>query len=80
MTVEFLQGFLGWCAVINYAALMLWFFMFAVARDWMYKVHGKWFTISNERFDEIHYSLMGWFKLLILVFNLVPYLVLRFAI
>jgi len=80
MTIEFIRNFLGWCALINYGVMALWFFMFVFAHDWMRSVHGKWFTISNERFDEIHYYLMGWFKLLIFVFNLVPYLVLRLAI
>ncbi len=80
MTVEFVRSFFGWCALINYAVLIIWWLMFSFGRDWMRSVHGKWFEISNERFNEIHYQLMGWFKLLIFVFNLVPYLVLRFAI
>ena len=32
---------------------------------------------SEERFDEIHYSMMGYYKLVVMLFNLVPYLVLR---
>jgi len=30
-----------------------------------------------ERFDDVNYALMGFFKLSIILFNIVPYLALR---
>lgn len=41
------------------------------------RLHTKWFRPSPEKFDAIHYSLMGVFKIGVIVFNLVPYLALR---
>lgn len=66
-----------WCAVINYGLMLVWFLTFALAHDWMYRLHGRWFRLSTERFDAIHYAGIAMYKVGILVFNLVPYLALR---
>jgi hypothetical protein len=57
--------------------LLLWFAFFLFARDWMRGVHGKWFNIPPDRFDEIHYVMMGFYELTIFVVLLGPYLALR---
>jgi len=80
MNLEQLQAFLGWCTVINYIVLVYWFVMFVWAHDWVYGLHRRWFRLSEEGFDAMHYGGMGLFKLVIFMFNLVPYLVLRLAI
>ena len=33
----------------------------------------------RDRFDEIHYTMMGYYKLMVILFNVTPYLVLRFV-
>ncbi|MBQ0800065.1 MAG: hypothetical protein KBT63_12360 [Porticoccaceae bacterium] len=80
MSVEILREALGWSTVINYGLLLFWFAMFVAAHDWVYRFHGKWFTLSADRFDAIHYSGMAIFKLLIFIFNLTPYLALHIVI
>ena len=80
MTVEIIRGVLAWSAVINYALLIFWFLFFSLAHDWLYRLHGKWFTLSLEKFDAIHYAGMAFFKLCVFVFNLVPYLALRIVV
>lgn len=80
MSAQILQQLLGWSALINMAVLLLWFVLFALARDWMYRLHGRWFQISPERFDAIHYGGMALFKMTIMVFNLVPWLVLKIVL
>ena len=35
-------------------------------------MHGKWFRLSGEQFDALHYGGMAMFKIGILLFNLVP--------
>ena len=77
MDVETVRAFLGWCTLINWVLLLVWWAMFSLAGDWMYGLHGKWFKISRQAFDVTHYAGMGLFKLLVLVFNLAPYLALR---
>ena len=73
MNVEEIRHALLWCAVINYGVLLVWFAMFALARDWTHRLHGRWFRLSAERFDAIHYAAMAAYKLGIVLFNLVPY-------
>ena len=77
MTLEIIRDALAWCTVINWAILLWWFLVFSMAHDWMYRFHGKWFKISVEKFDAIHYAGMALFKTGIFLFNLAPYLALR---
>ncbi len=79
MTVELLRDFFGWCSVMNYGMLLVWFFLIVWARDWIFRIHSKWFAIPRDRFDTINYAMMGSFKLSIFLFNIVPYLALRIA-
>jgi len=77
MTVEQVRDVLAWCAVINIGLLLWWFLMFALAHDFVYRLHGKWFKLTVERFDAIHYSGMAFFKIGIFLLNIVPYLAIR---
>jgi hypothetical protein len=77
MDLIMLRRFLAWASLIN-IGLMLWWFLFMVfARDWVYKMHSKWFPMSKDQFNAIHYSGMVFFKILVFVCFLIPYLVLR---
>lgn len=81
MDFEALRAFLGWCTVVNFALLLWWWLWIALAGDWVFRVHRGFIRIeiSRETFDAVHYAGMSLFKLLVLFFNLVPYLVLRIA-
>lgn len=80
MTLETIRAVLAWSTVINLGILLLWFLLFTLAHDLIYRLHRKWFALSTEAFDAIHYGGMGLYKLGILLFNLTPYLVLRLAV
>ena len=77
MTLVMIRKALAWCAVINLGLLLWWFLFLILAHDWTYRFHTKWFKLSVEEFDTIHYKCMALFKISILVFNLVPYFALR---
>ncbi len=77
MSLEILRAALGWCTLIQLAVLLLWGGFFLFAHDWLERTHGRWFTIRHESFDEIHYRLMGIYKIGILLLNVGPYLALR---
>ena len=76
MTREVLRHFLLWCTVINYGVLLVWFLVFAFAHDWMHRLHGRWFHLSREQFDALHYAGMSIYKIGIILFNLVPWVAL----
>ena len=71
---------LGWCTVINYVILMVWFVVFFVAHDWLRELHTRFgFHLSPDQFDFANYFGMAIYKIGIMLFNLVPYLALRIA-
>jgi hypothetical protein len=76
---ENLRTFLGWCTVINLRLLLYWILALVFAHDWVFWVHSSAVEISKESFAEINYAMMGYFKLAVILFNVTPYLVLRFV-
>ncbi|WJG10726.1 DUF6868 family protein [Aliiglaciecola sp. LCG003] len=77
MSVEQFTSFLAWCTLINYGILVIWFFMFIKAHDWMYVTSGRLFKLSMDEFDKIHYAAMAFFKLAWVLLNLVPYIAMK---
>ena len=78
MNIEIVRKALLWCAVINYGILLVWFLFFMLAHDWMYQLHGRWFHLSLDQFDMLHYAGMSVYKLGIILLNLVPWIALHF--
>ena len=76
MTITVTRNFLLWCTLINYGVLLVWFLVFVFAHDWMLRIHGRWFRLSPDLFDALHYAGMSAFKIGIILFNLVPFVVL----
>ena len=72
-----LLDFLLWSSIINLGLLLISFLAFTLGRDFIYRVHGKWYDIKKEEFNTIIYSGMMFYKICILFFNVVPYIVLR---
>ena len=79
MTIDTLQAVLGWSTLINFSLLIWWAFLILLASDWTFKMHNRFFAISKDTFHATHYAGMAFFKLLILMFNLVPYIAIRIA-
>ncbi len=78
MTKDDIRGILGWCTVINFGFMMLWFLVFLVAHDFAYQIDSSMFPgLSQVRFVELHYQLLGFFKLSVMLLNLAPYIALR---
>ena len=76
MSLQIVKDVLLWCMIINAVMLMLWFLIFAVGRGFIYRMHTRWFAMSEETFNAIHYGGLGLFKIIVLVFNIVPYVAL----
>lgn len=56
MNINEIKEFLLLCVILNYVLLLIWAGVFIFAHDWMYKMHGRWFRLSAETFDAIHYK------------------------
>jgi len=76
MDIQTLTAFFMWCTILNFALLLLSSLICLCAGDWAYRIHSKWFSISRETFNVAIYSFLGLYKILIFVFNLIPYIAL----
>jgi len=54
----------------------MWFLVFVFAHDWIQRIHGRWFRLTNEQFDALHYAGMTILKTGIILLNLVSFVVL----
>jgi hypothetical protein len=67
-----IKDFLLYSLAFNYVTLMIWFGVFSLAHNWMYRLHSRWFSLSAETFDAIHYAGMALYKIGIIMLNIVP--------
>ncbi len=77
MTLEVVRDVLGWSGVLSLGMLLFWWLFFVFGHDLMYRMHGRWFKLSVETFDTVHYAGMLFFKACIMVFIIIPYLAMR---
>ena len=48
MTIYQIRDFLMWCSVINIALMIVMFLLLSLGRGWVYKVHSKFFPITES--------------------------------
>ncbi len=51
MEVGIIRDVLAWCSVMNVGLLLFWWLWFMLAHDFIYRIHRKWFKLSEEKFD-----------------------------
>ena len=77
MDLATLTKFFAWMTVLNtglllFATIMLW-----GLRDWAARIHGAMFDMADLDVKREYFEYLSRYKILILVFNLAPYLALR---
>lgn len=65
-----------WSLIINIGFLIYMGIMIIFFRNWILKIHLKMFKLDEKSFNVIIYSFLGLYKLLIIFFNFIPYIVL----
>ena len=76
MDIQTLTTFFMWCVVINGALLVLWTTMCILVPTLVYRTQSIWFPLPRDTFNVVIYSFLGLFKIVFLVFNVVPYVAL----
>lgn len=76
MDIATLTAFFMWCTIINAAIMVYWVTLLLLAPNWMYRMQSKWFPISRQSYDVAIYAFLGLFKIIFIVFNIVPYIAL----
>jgi hypothetical protein len=77
MNIELIRSVLGWCTLFNMGILFVWTGALWCCGGKIHQFHGTFCNLSREKFDAIHYTLMGVYKLGVLLFNAVPWVVLH---
>ena len=72
MNPDIIKVLLLYSLVFNYVMLLIWFSVFSFSHDWLYRLHSRWFRISVESFDAIHYAGMAVYKIGLILFNIAP--------
>jgi len=73
MQLETLTAFFMWCSVINLSIYVVWVLFILLAPDFIYRVQTKWVPVSRGAFTVAMYAFMGAFKIVLIVFCIVPY-------
>ncbi|MDH3231474.1 MAG: hypothetical protein OEN55_16920 [Alphaproteobacteria bacterium] len=76
MDIQTLTAFFMWCTIVNVAIFAWSILWFIVAPDFVYRMQSRLFPLPRETYDAIVYAFLGGFKLLIIVFNVAPWLAL----
>ncbi|MAZ76428.1 MAG: hypothetical protein CMH31_03905 [Micavibrio sp.] len=72
--------FMGWSLGINIGLLLISTIMVCFFKQLSMGFHKKLFNVSDEFLAQSYFNYLARYKLLIIVFNLVPYMVLRLAL
>ena len=76
MDINTLQRVFMWCTIINGAWFVVAAMICVFAGDWVFRMQSKWFSISRDAFNVVIYSFFALFKIVFIVFNVVPYVAL----
>jgi Family of unknown function (DUF6868) len=72
MDIQTLATFLMWCTFINGALLVLSAIIFMLTPNLVYRLQTNCFPIPQETFNVVFYSFLGFYKIIILTFNVAP--------
>ena len=76
MSPDIIKELLLYCLAFNYGVLLIWFVVFRFAHDYVYRLHSRWFVLSVETFDQLHYASMAFYKIGIIMLNSAPFVAL----
>lgn len=78
MNIESLTVFLGWCTLVNFSLLVLATVILVLFKDLAAGIHSKLLGLDRDELQSEYFRYLANYKLMVVVFNLVPWLVLRF--
>ena len=73
MNLNQFRSILGWSVVINFGLLVIVGILFAFANEWIYDVWSLFLVIPFDAFNILMISFIGVWKLLVIVFFLIPF-------
>ena len=80
MDLATLTHFFGWCLTINLGLFFFSFLMITLFKGMAMGLHKKLFDVDDAFLTQSYFNYLSRYKLLIIVFNLVPYVVLQLVV
>lgn len=80
MNLETLTEFLGWVTLINIGMLTFATLFVVAFRDFTINMHSRMFHLDQQALSRAYFSYLGNYKIIIITFNLVPWLALKIMI
>jgi hypothetical protein len=77
ITLSQLTELLGWALVINLCIYFLGIFFLTTLKGFYLSIHSKVFGVSKEDLSREYFRFIGQYKMLVLIFNLAPYIALK---
>ena len=76
LDIQTLTQFFMWCTIIAGGLYLLTALACLFLPNFIYGLHSKWFKLSRESFNTILYCYIALFKILYIIFIVVPYVAL----
>lgn len=76
MNIKQVRTLLGWCTILNGALLIISALMIRFAGDCVLEVQRQWVPLTADAVHLALYLFLGFYKIIVIAFNLVPYLAL----
>ena len=73
MNLDQLTAFFKWMTMINIGLLLLSSVLMVILKNVVCKMHGQLFGIREESVALVAYGYLGLYRVLVLVFNIVPF-------
>ena len=77
MSLKTLKTFFFWMTVINFLILVISTVGVVMLTQEMKVIHSQMFQVPSDELSQIYLEYLAWYKLLWMIFNLVPYISLR---
>lgn len=73
MDIQKITRFFMWNTIINFIILVVAVIACILCIDFCYAIHSKFFVMDRATFNLAIYMFLGIFKIIWIVFNLIPY-------
>lgn len=76
-SIDIITAFFGWSIVINFILLMITTVALVFLREPITQIHTRIFQVSEADLSRVYFHFLAYYKLAIIIFNLVPYIALK---
>ena len=76
MNFDIITDFFMWCSIINVSIIFISVIVFSLFSNFSYNNNKNLFSGNEIEFKKVIYTILLYYKVIVIVFNIVPFLVL----